>query len=282
MNAVVVYNPQSGSALSANELRAKCAQHAITVDALIPVGNSLKTSLAPFIAQHATILVVGGDGTLSAVAGLIVGTKAVFVPIPGGTLNHFTKDLGIEQDIDKALANVASAHVRAVDVAAVNDTVFINNSSIGLYPASLQLRSTLEHRIGKWPAAVVSSVRALIRFRVYTVTINNEVFRTPFVFIGNNTYKLNAPGAPTRDALNKATLSVFIAHTTSRWGFVKGVLYAGLGKAHQLDEFEERTGKSFLIRIPKKRISISRDGEVNRMTLPLEYSVRPGKLYVRY
>lgn len=282
MNIVVVYNPKSGSALSARDLRAKFAHSGIDIDSLIPINDTFAKKLTPFIKKQATIAVIGGDGTLSSVAGLLAGTKAVFAPLPGGTLNHFTKDLGVPQNIDEAIAHLAKTKVQTVDVATVNGIVFINNSSVGLYPASLHLRSKLERRIGKWPAALLSGAKAFVRFRTYKVTINGKTYNTPFVFIGNNQYKINKAGGPERTAINKGELSLFVAHTTSRVAFVKSMLYAGLGKARQLNEFEARTGSSFTFEMNKKHVSVSRDGEVNHLHTPLKYAIRVKALKIRY
>ena len=282
MNVILVYNPKSGSALPAAELRALCKKHGIGVERLVPVNDEFRSVLAPFIKKHATIAVAGGDGTLSSVAGLMAGTKAVFAPLPGGTLNHFTKDLGIPQDMDTAIARLSRAKVRTVDVAEVNGTVFINNSSIGLYPSSLRMRDRFERYVGKWTAAVVASIRALVRFRTYTVTIDGETFHTPFVFVGNNAYSISGPGGVARTVLTKGVLSVFIARTTSRLALFKIALFALVGKAYLLDEFDKRETARVTIASKRSRLSVSRDGEVVRVAPPLAYASRPGDLRILY
>jgi diacylglycerol kinase family enzyme len=282
MNIVLVYNPKSGSALTAPALRDLCRKHGITIDTLIPVTDDLNRRLASYKKKGATVVAIGGDGTISFVASLLAGSDAVLAPIPGGTLNHFTKDLGIPQDVDEALGRLATAKVQEVDVAQVNDMVFINNSSIGLYPSSLYLRNRFERYMGKWLAATVASIRALLRFRTYTVTIHDETFRTPFVFIGNNQYAFAGAEGFTRSSLTGGTLSVFIARTTSRWVLFKIALFALIGRAHVLDEFDERQTTAFRIESRRKRLNVSRDGEVSRLVTPLEYEINPKALRVLY
>jgi diacylglycerol kinase family enzyme len=282
MKVVLVYNAKAGSGLSSAELRILFGKHNISIDALVSVDDTMNHKLAPFIKKKATIVAVGGDGTLSGVAGLIAGTQAVFAPLPGGTLNHFTKDLGISQDIDGAIAKLAQANVRTIDVARVNGIVFINNSSIGLYPSSLRMRDRFERYLGKWLAAIVSSIRTLIRFRTYNVTIGNETFHTPFVFVGNNVYSLEGIGGVTRTALDKGILSVFIARTSSRLVLFKIVLFALIGKMHLLDEFDERKTTKLSIETKRRRLNISRDGEVMRLKSPLTYEIQPGVLRILY
>src|SRR5215207_1701290 len=91
--------------------------------------------------EHADIVVAaGGDGTVSGVAAVVAGSDAALGVLPLGTLNHFAKDLGIPLDLAKAAAVVAARHIRRVDVGRVNDRVFINNASIGVYPGIVEKR----------------------------------------------------------------------------------------------------------------------------------------------
>lgn len=281
MNLVVVYNPKSGSAPSAKQLKSVFEAHGHSVEKIITLEDSLARKLKSFIKAKVTIAAVGGDGTLSAVAGCLAGTNATFVPIIGGTLNHFVKDLGAKQNLEEAVKHLAHSRVHSIDVARVNDAVFINNSSIGLYPSSLRVRSRLEDVLGKWPAAVFASFSALIRFRTYTVTINNKTVVTPFIFVGNNTYSINEIGGVQRTALNKGVLSVFVAKTASRWTLLKIALLAIVGKAHTLHEFDVYETTSLIIEA-KHSLAVSRDGEVERLRSPIHYKTDPAALRVRF
>lgn len=281
MNLVVVYNPKSGSAPSASQLKNIFETHEHSIEKIITLDDSLAKKLKPFINAKATIVAVGGDGTLSAVAGCLAGTKATFVPIAGGTLNHFVKDLGAKQNLEEVAKHLAHSRVHSIDVAQINDAVFINNSSIGLYPSSLRVRSKLEDTLGKWPAAVFASFSALIRFRTYIVTINKKTVITPFIFVGNNTYRIDNIGGVERTALNKGVLSVFVAKTASRWTLLKIALLAIVGKAHMLHEFDVYETTSLTIKA-KHSLAVSRDGEVERFSSPIQYKIRPAALQVRF
>lgn len=282
MKIVIVYNSRSGSKFTARTLQEICAKHGVEVEKCISVNDLLDSTVQPYIDKGAVIAVVGGDGTVSSMAGKVLGTKAALAPLPGGTLNHFTKDLGIAQDMDEAIASLRVARKHAVDVGVVNGTVFINNSSIGLYPSSLRLRNRFEKYLGKWLAAVIASIRAFARFRTYSVTIDSETFRTPFVFIGNNIYALDGALGANRTALDEGVLSVFIARTTSRFVLFKIALFALVGKARVLDEFDERRTTELTIKSKRRRMSVSRDGEVKRVKSPLTYEIRKGSLNVLF
>lgn len=277
----MVYNPKSGSAIGRKELQKKCEQYRVEVEEFIPIGEGFEEVLGPYIESGKNIAVIGGDGTVSAVANEVAGTDAILVPLPGGTLNHFTKDLGVPQDVDEALSRLSSLVPRRIDIACMNDDIhFINNSSIGIYPNSLRDREKIESKLGKWPAAIVASARAFMRLTTYTVTIDGETFDTPFIFIGNNHYSLNSLGGTERSSLDEGLLTVLIAKTQSRAALLRIAFFALIGKAKQLTEFDERHVPEVTIDTKRHELSVSHDGEVTKLPSPLAYKVRPGQLKV--
>lgn len=279
MRAVVVYNPQSGSALPVDDMRKLFSSAGIDVETFIDVTGPLKETLAPYVRQRGyTVIGYGGDGTLRSIAAVVTGSGAVFAPLPGGTLNHFTKDLGVDQDLEAAIASLANAATSIIDVATVNGRLFLNNSSIGLYPTSLIERSKLEHRIGKWPAAVYAAAIALIKFRVHTVTIDGKEYRTPFVFVGNNAYDPTALMRRTR--IDAGVLSVFIIESTSRLSLVKILLLSLFGKTAATSGILMFKTDKLIIGMRKKRVRVSFDGEHEQVETPLQYEIKKRSLRV--
>src|SRR5580700_4765504 len=62
-------------------------------------GNELAPSAARARGENSQPVVAGGgDGTINAVAGALVGTNTALGVLPIGTLNHFAKDVGIPLD----------------------------------------------------------------------------------------------------------------------------------------------------------------------------------------
>lgn len=279
MNIVLAHNPRSGSAKPLNELTTLFNDAGITLDTTIDItSDSATDTIKQRAVQGATIAAIGGDGTLSSVAQHLINTPAIFIPLPGGTLNHFTKDAGITQDLTAAIAAIRTAKPRPVDVAMVNDRVFLNNSSIGIYPSSLRTRKQFEDKLGKWPAAVVGSIRAYLKFELYSVTINEREFKTPFLFIGNNNYNLGAGGV--RTSLNGGVLSVYAVTSTSRRGVLKLLFAAVTGYINSQPDLMSFTTKKLTLRTARPSISVSTDGEVERIKTPLTYEILPGKLTI--
>ena len=52
------------------------------------------------------VVMGGGDGTMSAGAGGLIGTGKPMGLLPLGTLNHFARDLGIPTDLEDAVRTV--------------------------------------------------------------------------------------------------------------------------------------------------------------------------------
>lgn len=85
------------------------------------------------------LAVVGGDGSVAAVAAVAGVRGSPLVVVPTGTLNHFARDLGLDLARPlRALDAFASGHhERRVDVGQINGRPFINNVSLGVYAEML-------------------------------------------------------------------------------------------------------------------------------------------------
>lgn len=280
MKVIFVYNPHSGSALAVDELRAKSKSHGITVEKFIPIGDGFEKKLKSCAKKDQIIAAIGGDGTLSSVAGVLAGTEAIMAPLSGGTLNHFTKDLGISQDLDEALSNLTKSKAKKIDVASVNDSIFINNSSIGIYPSSLQTRDRFENHLGKWPAAVIGSMRAFFRYRSYEVTVSGKRLKTPFLFVGNNDYRFNTLNKTGRTKLDAGVLSVYTIVATNRFSLLPLIGQAIAGRLKDSEHIEVWRAKQVTIHTKRKTLAVSRDGELERLKTPLEYEIIAGSLRV--
>jgi diacylglycerol kinase family enzyme len=228
----------------------------------------------------------GGDGTINAVASVMVGSGVPFGVLPLGTLNHFAKDLGIPLDLDEAVRNLATGVPRQVDVGEVNGRIFLNNSSLGLYPDIVRDREKQQRRLGrgKWPAALWATVAALRRFPFLSMrlAVNGKTLarRTPFVFIGNNRYKMEGLAIGERDHLDDGLLSLYVAQRPTRLGLLRFAFDALRGKLGSERDFDVLESSGFEIETHHRHLHVATDGEVTRMTPPLRYRVRPGALTV--
>jgi diacylglycerol kinase family enzyme len=228
----------------------------------------------------------GGDGTINAVASVMVDSGVPFGVLPLGTLNHFAKDLGIPLDVEAAVRNLATGTPVKVDVGEVNGRIFLNNSSLGLYPDIVRDREKQQRRLGrgKWPAAVWAALAALRRypFMSMRLDVNGERLarRTPFVFIGNNAYLMQGLSIGERARLDEGVLSLYVAQRPTRLGLLRFAFDALLGRLGQERDFDVLTSPGFDIDTHRRHLLVATDGEVTEMSPPLRYRMRPGALTV--
>jgi diacylglycerol kinase family enzyme len=232
------------------------------------------------------IVVGGGDGTVRAIAGVLAGTGVPLGILPLGTLNHFTKDLGIPQQLEAAAAVIATGSARSIDVAQVNGEVFINNSSIGIYPYMVLDRERRRATEGrpKWSAMILAFLRMLRHFprRRLRVTAEGwtQPYRTPCLFIGNNQYSTDLFALGKRERLDSGELWLYIAKPRRPLAFLLLALRAALGRLDQAQELEMMPVGAAEIRTRASRLPVALDGEVEMLRPPLRYCARPGALRV--
>ena len=239
------------------------------------------------IQQNYDIVVAGGgDGTINAVASALVGNSAVkFGILPMGTFNHFARDLGIPTDMEKAVEIIVAGQVKSVDVGEVNGRIFVNNSSLGLYPEMVRLREGLQksgHR--KFLAAVWASLRIFTRFRRLRLELHpamGAVLRrnTPMLFVGNNAYETGLTTLGTRASLDRGQLWVMMPTATSRWGLMTSLFAVLSGHEEPSDVFTFEATK-LIVTSNRRMFKVAVDGEVLQHKPPLNYRTRPKSLQV--
>ena len=226
----------------------------------------------------------GGDGTLSCAAGHLAGTGRPLGILPLGTLNHLARDAGIPVGIEEAAKTIAARRIREIDVAEVNGRVFVNNSSVGLYPDMVMLREQEQERLGrsKRRAMLSASLASLRHFRRHRLWISapglEAPIRTPLLFIGNNRYQVNLFGLGQRERLDEGELCLYAIRAKSRlhlfWAGVRGIF----GKLDQQRDFITAYVTEAEIGSDRPTLTLSADGETVRMETPLRYRIRPKAL----
>jgi diacylglycerol kinase family enzyme len=226
----------------------------------------------------------GGDGTLSCAAGQLAGSGRPFGILPLGTLNHLARDAGIPDDLEAAAAVIAAGHVRAIDLAEVNGRVFVNNSSVGLYPDMVRSREAQQERLGRGKRLAMfwASLASLRSFRQHRLWISapglEERARTPLLFVGNNRYQVNLFALGQRERLDEGLLCLYAIRARGRahlfWAGIRGLF----GRLDQQRDFVTAYVTEAEISSDRAQLTLSADGETVRMETPLRYKIRPGAL----
>jgi len=250
-------------------------------------GDEIAAAVGNAIARRPPLIVAGGgDGTVSTVAAALVDTGIAFGVLPLGTLNHFARDAGIPLELEQAVAVLAHGRAAPVDVGEVNGRIFVNNSGLGLYPDIVRDRERQQKRLGrgKWPAFLWAMLAALRRYPFLGVrlVIDGEevVRRTPFVFIGNNEYRMEGFAIGERSRMDDGRLSLYVAQRPGRWRLLQLAIRAVTGRLRQARDFDAVLATEIVVQSKKKRLRVATDGEVTVMTPPLQYRIRPASLVV--
>jgi diacylglycerol kinase family enzyme len=293
LKATVILNAGAGSitgsAVSATVSRVRealeAARLAAEVLAIRPEGL-LEAARAAAESDADVVVFGGGDGTLSAGASALLDSGKPLGILPLGSLNHFARDVGIPLDLDQAVRTIESGHVTEVDVGEVNGRLFLNNSSIGLYPSAVAQREELRHRHGggKWPAMFSACVDVVRRFPLLDVILQSGegtvALTTPFVFVGNNRYEMSLLSLGRRTSLQGGELCVYLTRDAGRVGLLRLFFRALLGRLEQDRDFHSVVLPGVEIRTRRPFLSVSLDGEVARMASPIRYVIRPRALRV--
>lgn len=228
----VVVNPAARTA-SGDDLVTKIRDELPRCRVLVRGESDDLLQLLRTAAEDEVVGVVGGDGSINAAASVAMDGAKPLAVFPGGTLNHFARDLGLDS-IDHTIDAIRTKSVGAVDVGLIEDRPFLNTASFGSYAELVDAREELEGELGKWPAMAIALVKVLRHATPVDVTMNGVHRSIWLIFIGNGTY--GPPGlAPSwREHLDDGLFDVRYVEDTgpySRLRLVAAVLTGQLPRS---------------------------------------------------
>ncbi len=161
--AHLIFNPVSGQGNSEEELQfiqdTLGKQMQVQVHLTTPEVSAEMLARDAIAAQPDLIIASGGDGTVSAVAGELIGTDIPLGIIPRGTANAFAVAIGLPlglTPIRNTCEVILAGHTRKVDLALCNDKPLILLAGIG-YEAETIERTDREAKRQWGPLAYVMS-----------------------------------------------------------------------------------------------------------------------------
>jgi diacylglycerol kinase (ATP) len=139
-SACLIFNPVSGQGNPKHDLQwiRQQLEPVLPLDIYLTTPESSTRELTGLVTSTAANLVIvsGGDGTISAVAQVLVeisqtgGFKSLGI-IPRGTANAFATALGIPSDLQAACNVILNGSTRLIDTAQCNDRTMILLAGIG-------------------------------------------------------------------------------------------------------------------------------------------------------
>lgn len=230
----VLINPQSGTVRARG---ADIVEHEI-VAALARAGHrgavifggalELKAAAARLAENMASDLVisVGGDGTVAAIAEALIGSSLPLLPLPGGTMNLFVRDMQIPDAASDALSIILAggraAEPRHIDLGLVrfasgDERAFVNNVVFGAYGNIADAREDLRkaETAAETMDAIADVADAVFRAepRRYVLTGDgiDQQITSNILMVANNIYTGADLLRPVRHRLDEGTLGVYLA-----------------------------------------------------------------------
>ena len=204
--------------------------------------------------------VAGGDGSVNVAAAAASAHDLPLVVVPGGTLNHLARDLGV-RSVDDAARALAAGTAVAIDLARVGDRPFLNTASFGSYTALVDAREALEGRIGKWPAVLVAGWRVLRRGTPIEVELDGSRRRLWMVFVGSCRYEPEGFAPSHRPRLDDDLLDVRWIDADQPLARVRLVVGLLLGRLGRSPVYHEHTATSLHVRSGGGPLRLACDGE---------------------
>ncbi len=253
------------------------AEHGQSIDCRVVGGDELIAELERAAADPAAeaVLAGGGDGTISAAAGICFTHKMALAVLPAGTMNLFARSLGGPLQLEAALGAVARGEVSAVDIATANGRPFVHQFSVGLHSRLVRIRNGLSYR-SRW-GKMLASLRAvglsLSRPLVFDAVIGTpqgtERRKATAIAVSNNV--LGEGHVPYAEAVDRGVLGVYVVKPMPALELAGLALSLAFGnwKAHPLVSEREVTQVSLSFPHRKASALAVIDGEL----IPLERQV---------
>ncbi len=283
--AVLIINLKSGGGKAERfDLAAEARRRGVE-PIVLQRGDDLLELAEGAIARGAQVVgMAGGDGSQALVATVAARRDVAHVCIPAGTRNHFALDLGLDRDdVVGALDAFTDAVERRIDLARVNDRVFVNNASLGVYAKVVQSDAYRDAKLETWtqmlPDLLGPDAEPIdLEFNAPDGSVCDDA---PLVLVSNNPYRVTSlAGAGTRARLDTGLLGVVVARVLTAADVSKLVALELVGQVGRFPglvswrtpEFEVRSGGP---------VEVGLDGEALVLQPPLRFTSMPGALRVR-
>lgn len=270
---VLVVNPAAHSG-EGERVLAKVREALPDVDVVELTKDSDVEQVMRESASRAEVLgVAGGDGTVRTAAQAARDAQVPLAVFPAGTFNHFAKDAG-GFPLRAAIAAVQRGTATKVDLAYLNDRLFLNTASIGVYTDFVAIRERNEKRLGKPLAALYAGLRTLLRPRSLTVRVDDRTSNVDLLFLGNSEYEPQGFAPSFRERMDDGLLDLRMLDA-SGFGATLTILAALLtGQLGHHKRYREIHAPSLRIEVLHGGpVRVARDGELGEEVDALDLRV---------
>ncbi|HSI40560.1 MAG TPA: diacylglycerol kinase family protein [Xanthobacteraceae bacterium] len=235
---------------------------------------------------HDTVVVGGGDGSVSLAARSLTHSDKTLGIIPLGTINLLAGDIGMPADLATAVAALSKADVRRIDLGTLNGRPFHTISGTGFFSQMARAREAARHisigsfKLGRFMAVGIAAFQAVRRAGRFTldIDIDGRPMTVDAFAALVSVNRFTGPGWR-RARLDEGRLEIHIAEDRGALAKLRA------GADLMADVWRDNPGilsfEGQQITVARRRRSrtwVSTDGELSRERVPLRYRIRPASL----
>ena len=192
VKVIFIYNPSSGKGRVEKNLdfiiknitdrfgncdiiRTKSAEH-------------LRESVDQACREYDYLFFSGGDGTFNMVVNAIpdIPKLPIFGYLPGGSTNDMSYNLNLSKKVKKGIVDLLNSKPKQYDIGYLGNNKFIYVACIGCFTDIPYITPADQKK--KWGGLAYAyyGIKSAFSTKLYNITLNGSIYRTPLVFISNS------------------------------------------------------------------------------------------------
>jgi diacylglycerol kinase family enzyme len=264
------------------------ARHGIKTKNFVVSGADLGKTLDQIIdnSDISTLIIGGGDGTVSLAASKLWRKDLALAVLPAGTMNLFARSIGMSLDLDEALLQIATGKKHQVDVVSANGQAFVHQFSIGLQPEVVRRRDQVAHRsrFGKMFAGLSTFLDIIVRPPVVRAELDADgrhvEQKASILCITNNLY--GRGHIPYSDTPDHGKIGIYYVPNLTTREYLKLTSEFLLGGWEQNENITELSASHVKLKLKsgRRKINATLDGELITVDGDVEFEMHPSSLNV--
>ncbi|OTG65474.1 diacylglycerol/lipid kinase family protein [Acinetobacter silvestris] len=236
--------------------------------------------------DQGVIVAAGGDGTLNAVASQLLHQTIPMGILPLGTFNYVARALNIPLDILDAAKVMGTGEPRSSHIATINDQIYLNNASLGLYPLFIKKREAYNRKFGRLLLnAYTSGLDVLIRDRKelkLEVEVDGKKYpvKTLLIFFGNNQLQLSEIKLRIAKCVENGQVAGVVIAKGDKLTLFKTLVQTIRGQLEKASDVYSFSADQVNVYSEKSKLTVAIDGEIVEMTPPLNIHVEKNALNI--
>jgi diacylglycerol kinase family enzyme len=228
-----------------------------------------------------TVIIGGGDGSASAAVACLSGSRKTLGVLPFGTMNLLARDLGLPADPRAAIAALADAAPRRIDLAEINGRPFHTVSGLGFFSHVARAREEVRgHPLGRLASMLLAWFRALRRTAPFSIDVvidgRHERVTALAALVTCNRFAADWR----RARLDEGLLELHLVEDQGALTKLKAGAALLTGAWREEPGIRSIVAREISVASRRRHTHAATDGELVRERLPLRYRALPAALNV--